>query len=207
MREHVLLVALEFGHRAIESLWPENRVVPESGPTAWRQQDFTRATALCDLAATVRQCHRRGTEETRAAGRGRSLQFLQQRLESTSIVEVNATIPRRIRSRSPTQGIDFEPRVVGHTGHAGFPRRHPCLDSRVLEIITALRGKFDRRKVRQRDHFEFHEDASNLATLPGVPGSDDETPERRAHRFIRRGRYRGQAGRHRDDRPISQSNR
>lgn len=176
MGERILLITLEFGHRAIEAHRLEDRVVPEAPKTLRRHQNLTRAKPFCDLTATIWQCHGGSTKETGAPRRGKRFQFLQQRLEASSIIEADATISGRVDSGSTRQGVDLEPRVVRHARQTRFPSSHPRLGSCILEIVTALLWKPDRRKIGQREHFVSHQNATNLAALPGISRSDDETP-------------------------------
>ena len=174
MGEGLLLGQFELGHRPIESVGLKDRIVPEALLTAWRYQDFSWADAFRDLTRTVGQCNRGSAEETCAPGWGESFELRQQRFESTSVVEANSAVSGRVGSRRPPERVDLEPRIVRNTRDARRPRSSPRLRARVLEVVSALLGKIDGRKLRQGEHFEINQDAADLAIFPGVCGRNDE---------------------------------
>src|SRR5437867_11497544 len=186
MRDAVLLVRRELGHRPSVAGDDEQRVVAEALVSARRQADLTADLTVEEQGVTVWRSECGNADEAGAP----VLDAIEQRqqllvaLGRGGIVAEEATTPQAGRA---AQRIDLETRVVRDRAQPARRGVRARLARRVLGERRAvlLGSRWNGIEISGHDELEIQsgEELSIFALLPGIPAPDEQTlGQRRATR-------------------------
>src|SRR2546425_2658807 len=184
VRDAVLLLARELGHRPPVAPDDEDRVVAEALLAARRVADLADHFAVEELARAIRPAERRDTHKARAPV-GHAVEQREELRVALLRRSVLAEEPPAADTGRAPQGEHLEAGVVRDREEAARPRVRARLRLRVLrERRSGLVGLgWHGYEILRRDELEVEalQDLAVLAQLAGIGGADEESVPVLAH--------------------------